>query len=377
VAAERRRSALAGARRAAGHTQETLAAILNVDRSTVIRWEAGEHAPQPYLRPRLARVLGRTSAQLSELIDDVPIRPGAPNEADSSIVDVDAALSWIDLHSGASPGSSGRKLSQRLKALDKRALQDRNGQRAKVGRRDVAQALSTYYHGTLPPYRVRVDGHVVSTSILCQADWQNLGIPLDPNDRLNLSRSATSISTEIDDVAATHAVRRVAEFIALHVRLTDDPIYRLLDLDVRGGILVGEVGLAPFVEYALTADLLEGELLDAPFPQYQAPDRHRQLGPTGCTPEARRSLGSPVLPLLALVRPFPAVPIPVLAWVVMLCLTLGILERPELSAKLVRRCRESGYLRGFRHMGAGGVGGVRGSSCTESDDCYSERRRDR
>lgn len=283
MAAERRRSALAGARRAAGHTQETLAAILNVDRSTVIRWEAGEHAPQPYLRPRLARVLGRTSAQLSELIDDVPIRPGAPSEANSSIVDVDAALSWIDLHLGASSGSSGRKLSQRLKALDKRALHDRNGQRAKVGRRDVTQALSTYYLGSLPPYRVRVDGHVVSTSILCQADWQNLALPLLPtHDRLSLSRSATRISTRVDDVAATHAVRRVAESIALHVRLTDDPIYRLLDLDVRDGTLVGEVGLAPFVEYALTADLLEGELLDAlvtgesPRPG-SLPLRHRYL----------------------------------------------------------------------------------------------------
>jgi hypothetical protein len=140
---------------------------------------------------------------------------------DSSFVDVDAALSWIDLHSGASPGSSGRKLSQRLKALDKRALQDRNGQRAKVGRRDVAQALSSAITSALPPYRVRIDGHVVSTSILCQAHWQNLGIPLVPtHDRLNLSRSATRISTEVDDVAATHAVRRVAESIALHVRLT-------------------------------------------------------------------------------------------------------------------------------------------------------------
>jgi len=116
VAAARRRSGLAGARRAAGHTQESLAAILHIDRSTVIRWEAGEHAPQPYLRPRLARVLGRTPAQLGELIDG-DIQPGVvTRELNSASVDVDDALNWIDLHAGWPAGTSRRKLSSRLSA---------------------------------------------------------------------------------------------------------------------------------------------------------------------------------------------------------------------------------------------------------------------
>lgn len=71
-----RRAALAGARKAVGHTQESLAAELHVDRSTVIRWEAGDHAPLPYLWPKLARLLGLSREQLRELIgDDSDIRP--------------------------------------------------------------------------------------------------------------------------------------------------------------------------------------------------------------------------------------------------------------------------------------------------------------
>lgn len=84
MAGARRRVALVGARKAAGHTQESLAAALHVDQSTVIRWEAGDHAPLPYLWPRLARLLGQSQEQLRELIGDgSDIRP----ETDDASVD--------------------------------------------------------------------------------------------------------------------------------------------------------------------------------------------------------------------------------------------------------------------------------------------------
>lgn len=43
---------------------------LHVDRSTVIRWEAGDQAPLPYLRPKLARLLGQSPEQLREPIEN-------------------------------------------------------------------------------------------------------------------------------------------------------------------------------------------------------------------------------------------------------------------------------------------------------------------
>jgi len=67
---EKRRTALAAARKAAGYTQEQLAAVLHVERSTVLRWEAGRHAPVPYLWPKLAHVLGISRDQLKALLTD-------------------------------------------------------------------------------------------------------------------------------------------------------------------------------------------------------------------------------------------------------------------------------------------------------------------
>lgn len=41
------------------------------------------------------------------------------------------------------------------------------------------------------------------------------------------------------------------------------PLYRLLDADVRSGHIGGTLGVTHFVHYALTGDLMEGELVDA------------------------------------------------------------------------------------------------------------------
>ena len=51
-----------------GISQEELAASLGVERSTVVRWEAGKTAPQPRLRPPLAAALQITQDQLADLL---------------------------------------------------------------------------------------------------------------------------------------------------------------------------------------------------------------------------------------------------------------------------------------------------------------------
>ena len=57
-------------RKALGLTQEDLAALLGVERTTVVRWECGETQPGPWIRPRLAKTLRVSADGLGELLDD-------------------------------------------------------------------------------------------------------------------------------------------------------------------------------------------------------------------------------------------------------------------------------------------------------------------
>src|SRR5688500_5157572 len=65
-----KRPGLAAARRAAGHTQESLADKMGVERTTVCRWEAGETAPTPWSRPGLAKLLGISNDHLARLLGE-------------------------------------------------------------------------------------------------------------------------------------------------------------------------------------------------------------------------------------------------------------------------------------------------------------------
>jgi transcriptional regulator with XRE-family HTH domain len=68
-----RRVRFATRRRVVGFSQDRLAERLKIDRSTVARWESGETEPQPWLRPRLARVLEVSVDQLDELLAEASV----------------------------------------------------------------------------------------------------------------------------------------------------------------------------------------------------------------------------------------------------------------------------------------------------------------
>ncbi|MFJ8815273.1 helix-turn-helix domain-containing protein [Amycolatopsis thermoflava] len=87
-----KRTGLARARRAAGHTQERLAQLLGIDTSTVARWESGQSEPSPHRRPKLARLLRVTERELEGLLGNrerstAPV-PGAGGAQNGMLVPV-------------------------------------------------------------------------------------------------------------------------------------------------------------------------------------------------------------------------------------------------------------------------------------------------
>jgi transcriptional regulator with XRE-family HTH domain len=100
-----RRERLAQRRKAVGLSQEALASQLDIERSTVVRWESGETRPLPWIRPKLAHALQLSVDQLEELLGTEPgleltqARQPAPRQAVT-----EAAASRLPRASGAWDG---------------------------------------------------------------------------------------------------------------------------------------------------------------------------------------------------------------------------------------------------------------------------------
>ncbi|MFI1864838.1 helix-turn-helix transcriptional regulator [Streptomyces jumonjinensis] len=74
-----KRHRLTQRRQAVGYTQEKFAEKLGIDRSTVVRWESGRGAPQPWMRPHVARLLQLSLDELDALLSHAEQEP-APGQ---------------------------------------------------------------------------------------------------------------------------------------------------------------------------------------------------------------------------------------------------------------------------------------------------------
>ncbi|WP_342673508.1 helix-turn-helix transcriptional regulator [Streptomyces sp. ICBB 8177] len=76
---------LAKRRRVLGYSQEKLAELLGVDRTTVGRWEAGRIAPQPPQRRRLAAALDVSLQELDALLSTSRTADGAETTHEAEV----------------------------------------------------------------------------------------------------------------------------------------------------------------------------------------------------------------------------------------------------------------------------------------------------
>jgi hypothetical protein len=176
---------------------------------------------------------------------------------------ISAALHWLDQHAGWDPGTARRDVAARLTKIDVRQLQDRGTRRGRVDQRRIAEVLAAYYRDGAGEYG-QYSARGTLTSVLTRPAWLDLDCSLmPPSDRLTVTNTTADLDVELDDVAAGRAAQRLAETLALRIQLVDQPLFRLMDIAPQHGGITGTAEVTRFVRYALTMDLLEGELVDA------------------------------------------------------------------------------------------------------------------
>jgi DNA-binding XRE family transcriptional regulator len=201
-----RRSSFAKRRRTVGFSQESLAETVGVDRSTVVRWEAGDTEPQPWLRPKIARVLQINLDELDALLSDmVP----SENPQDDRLTYALEGPSRIDLVAIA-------ELRQQLHALD--AEYDRSPSTSLLGTAGTCHAQIRFLCSNAPNARVRRELYGLeaeSATFMGQLVW-DVSQRKDHVSSLGYLNEAIYAARQIKDSAAESYATLRKSYIALY-----------------------------------------------------------------------------------------------------------------------------------------------------------------
>lgn len=170
------------------------------------------------------------------------------DHSDHAFPDLYAAISTAAARFEAEPPSTRlqRDYARRL------VTRDRITQRARA------------YYGPAGFCDARVAGVRLQLGVQTQAAWLDTAVPLDtPSERVRFDPTATTRRLHLDDVGVATAVERLAYVEVNGTVLVNNPLYRLVDLDLRAGHLDATLTTVPFAEHALTTELMEGEMLAA------------------------------------------------------------------------------------------------------------------
>ncbi len=188
------------------------------------------------------------------------------------------------------------------------------------------EVLTAYYsddslaQGGLAPYEVEINDRRVRLALATRATWSSLSIPFavlggsSPHERCGLA--TTAVPDRAIDHFHSSALRFLCDIEAKGLEIYDSPIFRLRDLDVRGGGLAATFSLDSFLHYRLSVGLLADELtralaqadsiVDLPSVSDRMPLRTQILPDgAGLADFDNRVCSGGVLTLLAIARPKP------------------------------------------------------------------------
>ena len=263
-------------------SHDTFAAHLDVSVRTVAGWhQKPETRPRPEQQQLLDTALELASESAkrrfavltgqAEHAEDGEREDAVPADTEGRLIsdpNIHMALSRLDEMAGWEPGTARRDVASRLRGLDRRSLDDRANRRKRVSRQRIAQALGEYYRANAPGghgrYKAKCEsGGEIETSVLTHPAWLDIHCDLMADDRLAMSLAASFAEHPLDTQAANAAAQRLAEVLIAGTRFVDMPLYRLVEADVGPEQISGLMTITRFSQYALTLDLLEGELADA------------------------------------------------------------------------------------------------------------------
>ena len=195
--------------------------------------------------------------------DDTSLREVAPHLKTAQF------LGWFHRHSTIDIDTAYAEVQRRAEYL-RNTPPSQHWQRAHarsaLERNQIATALERYYGASATAgtfYRARTGSTAQQLSILIQnAAHLTYDLPLEgPHSRASF-HPAPPPSLQLDHHATAAALQRLAEVEVAGTTLVDRPLYRLLDLNMTATGMCMSFSESTFLNYALTADLLEGELVE-------------------------------------------------------------------------------------------------------------------
>lgn len=236
------------------------------------RWFAGELATQP--RPSVCRVIEAEFGHPVEALLGPETGLGIHDHDRASLNHVNRQLRTVHFVSWLADNSEVEfrqlyeavaKMADKVASRPAAARASADHSRATLSRARIAQAVHEYYGNPGSGfYNATIgDEFVISLSVWTQSPWIGLDLPLDAaHQAFGLSRYRDA-TVAITPAVLQAAVSRLAEVEVAETVMLDNPLYRLLDVEIDARHIGGTFGITRFAAYAMTADLLEIELIDS------------------------------------------------------------------------------------------------------------------